>query len=54
MTPFSKMTVNNIEDTSKEHFLHSILNPKSLCFFGANNNLLKTMGSFQLIESLNF
>ena len=48
MTPLSEMTENNIEDPSKEHFLYSILNPKSLCFFGANNNLLKTMGSFQL------
>jgi len=30
------------------HYLHSILNPKSLCVFGANNNLLNTMGSMQL------
>lgn len=32
----------------KEHCLYPLLNPKSLCIFGANNNLLTTMGSMQL------
>jgi len=32
----------------KDHFLHSLLNPKSITIFGANNNLLTTMGSMQL------
>ena len=32
----------------KDHFLYSILNPKSIAVFGANNNLLTTMGSMQL------
>ena len=32
----------------KEHFLDKILNPKRICVFGANNNLLQTMGSMQL------
>ncbi|MGV9200552.1 MAG: CoA-binding protein, partial [Promethearchaeia archaeon] len=32
----------------KQHCLYSLLNPESLCIFGANNNLLTTMGSMQL------
>ncbi|HEY0087276.1 MAG TPA: CoA-binding protein [Candidatus Lokiarchaeia archaeon] len=32
----------------KEHFLYKILNPRSICVFGANNDLLMTMGSMQL------
>lgn len=36
------------EDPSKEHFIYKILNPSSVCVFGANNNLLNTMGSMQL------
>ncbi|NHJ25624.1 MAG: hypothetical protein EAX89_13655 [Candidatus Lokiarchaeota archaeon] len=32
----------------KDHFLYNILNPKSIAVFGANNNLLETMGSMQL------
>ncbi|MFX0048823.1 MAG: CoA-binding protein, partial [Candidatus Hermodarchaeota archaeon] len=33
---------------NKNHFLHQFLNPKSIAIFGANNNLLTTMGSMQL------
>jgi acyl-CoA synthetase (NDP forming) len=33
---------------NKDHFLYSFLNPKSIAIFGANNNLLSTMGSMQL------
>ena len=41
--------MTEIEQTGyKEHFLYNILNPKSFCIFGANNNLLSTMGSMQL------
>jgi acyl-CoA synthetase (NDP forming) len=32
----------------KDHFLHSFLNPGSIAVFGANNDLLTTMGSMQL------
>ena len=32
----------------KDHFLYKILNPRSICVFGANNDLLMTMGSMQL------
>jgi acyl-CoA synthetase (NDP forming) len=32
----------------KDHYLHPFLNPKSIAVFGANNNLLSTMGSMQL------
>ena len=32
----------------KDHFIHSFLNPRSVVVFGANNNLLTTMGSMQL------
>lgn len=35
-------------DSYEEHFIHSILNPKSICTFGANNKLIDTMGSMQL------
>jgi acyl-CoA synthetase (NDP forming) len=34
--------------SSKQHFLHRILNPSSIAVFGANNNFLTTMGSMQL------
>jgi acetyltransferase len=40
------MSINNIEST-KENFIEEILNPKSICVFGANNNPLTTMGSMQ-------
>ncbi len=33
---------------NKDHFLYSFLNPRSMAIFGANNNLLSTMGSMQL------
>lgn len=36
------------EELSKNHFLSKLLNPKSMCVFGANNNLIATMGSMQL------
>jgi acyl-CoA synthetase (NDP forming) len=36
------------QENSEDHFLHRILNPKSLCVFGANNNPITTMGSMQL------
>ena len=40
---------NNIcSDLSRKHFLYKILNPRSICVFGANNNLISTMGSMQL------
>ncbi|MFX0028589.1 MAG: acetate--CoA ligase family protein [Candidatus Hermodarchaeota archaeon] len=31
-----------------ENYIEQILNPKKICVFGANNNLLGTMGSMQL------
>ncbi len=40
------------ENLSKNHFLYKILNPKSMCVFGANNNLIQTMGSMQLRNCL--
>ncbi len=42
------MTDTHVVNTYMEHFLHKILNPKSLCVFGTNNNLLTTIGSMQL------
>jgi len=42
------LTVNNKIEPFKTHFLHSFLNPRSITIFGANNNLLTTMGSMQL------
>lgn len=44
----SPNSIDKSEDPSKEHFLYRILNPNSICVFGANNNLLNTMGSMQL------
>ncbi|MFX1309111.1 MAG: CoA-binding protein, partial [Promethearchaeota archaeon] len=41
------MSENNIE-SAKDNFIEQILNPKSLCVFGANNDLMTTMGSMQL------
>ncbi len=38
----------NKSESLKNHFLEKILNPKSICVFGANNNLMTTMGSMQL------
>ncbi|MHA1660828.1 MAG: CoA-binding protein [Promethearchaeota archaeon] len=42
----SKSTIAS-EDPSEKHFIYKILHPKSICIFGANNNLLQTMGSMQ-------
>lgn len=42
------MTDRNDIKLNSEHFLQKILNPKSIAVFGANNNLLTTMGSMQL------
>lgn len=40
---------NSHEKTSfREHFIYSLITPKSLAIFGANNNFLTTMGSMQL------
>jgi len=41
------MTESN-ENPSEDHFLHSIINPKSIAIFGANNKFLDTMGAMQL------
>ncbi len=41
------MSENNSESI-KNSFIEEILNPKSICVFGANNNPLTTMGSMQL------
>ncbi|MFX1599547.1 MAG: CoA-binding protein [Promethearchaeota archaeon] len=41
------MSENNIE-SAKDNFIEQILNPKSICVFGANNDLMTTMGSMQL------
>ena len=38
----------NSKESIKENFIEEFLNPKSICVFGANNNLLTTMGSMQL------
>ena len=42
------MTENHEKELTKDHFLNSFLNPRSIAVFGANNNLLTTMGSMQL------
>ncbi|MBN2156422.1 MAG: CoA-binding protein [Candidatus Lokiarchaeota archaeon] len=34
------------------HFLHKLLNPQSLCVFGANENLLQNMGCQELLNIL--
>ena len=41
------MSENNLE-LDRENFIEEILNPTSICVFGANNNLMNTMGSMQL------
>lgn len=41
------MSENNSESI-KDNFIEQILKPKSICVFGANNNLMTTMGSMQL------
>jgi acyl-CoA synthetase (NDP forming) len=42
------MSKSEQNSPNKDHFLYSFLNPKSIAVFGANNNLLSTMGSMQL------
>ncbi len=42
------MIENKNIELFKDHFLHSFLNPRSIAVFGANNDLLNTMGSMQL------
>ena len=42
------MTENDKRELNKDHFLHRFLNPHNITIFGANNNLLTTMGSMQL------
>ena len=39
---------NEEKELKKDHFLHQFLNPTSIAIFGANDNLLTTMGSMQL------
>ncbi len=34
------------------HFLENFVNPKSIAFYGANNDILKTMGTAQLLNLL--
>ncbi len=40
--------IENNSETTKDYYLEQILNPRSICVFGANNNLMTTMGSMQL------
>ncbi|MFX1385461.1 MAG: CoA-binding protein [Promethearchaeota archaeon] len=47
MTKIKEKT-NPAPELLQKHFLYKILNPSSICVFGANNNLLNTMGSMQL------
>ncbi len=37
-------------ETQKSHFLESFVNPRSIAFFGANEEILKNMGSQQLLN----
>jgi len=41
------MRENNLK-LDRENYIEEILNPRSICVFGANNNLMTTMGSMQL------
>jgi acyl-CoA synthetase (NDP forming) len=41
------MCENNLV-TDSQNYIEEILNPSSICVFGANNNLMTTMGSMQL------
>ncbi|MFW9972525.1 MAG: CoA-binding protein [Candidatus Odinarchaeota archaeon] len=41
------MCENNLEP-DRENYIEEILNPSTICVFGANNNLMTTMGSMQL------
>jgi len=42
------LNLQKYQELNQNHFLYKILNPKSIAVFGANNNLLTTMGSMQL------
>ena len=42
------MTETSTKNPLENHFLHKLLNPQSICVFGANNDLMGTMGSMQL------
>ena len=44
----SLQSKKNSESKLKKHCLYKILNPDSICVFGANNDLLKSMGSMQM------
>jgi acetyltransferase len=44
----STQPIKENENQLKNHFLYKILNPESICIFGANNDLLSTMGSMQM------
>lgn len=48
MTQAHQDQANMDNEEYKEHFLYDILNPRSMCTFGANNDLIATMGSMQL------
>jgi acyl-CoA synthetase (NDP forming) len=38
------------EQCQPTHFLHKLMNPQSLCIFGANENLLQNMGCQELLN----
>ena len=40
------------EQPEPRHFLHKLMNPQSLCIFGANENLLQNMGCQELLNIL--
>jgi acetyltransferase len=40
------------ENQEPTHFLHKLMNPQSLCIFGANENLLTNMGCQELLNIL--
>ena len=42
------LTESHEKELNEDHFLYPFLNPRSIAVFGANNNLLTTMGSMQL------
>ncbi|MHA1527095.1 MAG: hypothetical protein ACTSQD_08685, partial [Promethearchaeota archaeon] len=44
----SLQSAQNSKSKLKKHCLYKILNPDSICVFGANNNLLNSMGAMQM------
>ncbi|MHA1732782.1 MAG: acetate--CoA ligase family protein [Promethearchaeota archaeon] len=36
----------------EDHFLHKILHPRSIAFYGANDDIIGTMGTFQMLNLL--